>query len=605
MTAVVGTPAAVSIDGVRVSWRLSPRGRYAACTLTDATGQARLEVREVATGDRRLVHVDDLSAHSQLVPGDDGSVIICHHTRGEHPVDRVDSEGRADRITVSRAASASVVPVPGGHLLVEGHVVGRDGEPTTTFTPLSALSLDHCDTVEPADRPDNHVEGRVIGVVALDTNGTRLAVNTIRNGQPCQAIELDLSTGASRPLLSVRPNAEDQIVDVVPSANLVVASTTAWGNARVGYGRPGEQPVSFPPTPGDAPARHLATSPDGSRLAVAVDRGATTAVRLVDTRTGHWTQLHLPPLVVIGRGWMDEASLVVPVSTPDRPGTLLHVDLGTADHRLEDGALDGAVTVSVREYAGADGPIECVVAGNPTTAPTVVVALHGGPLDGWRTQHDPLLSGLAAAGIAVVAPNVRGSTGYGRDHALAIVGRWGGPDLADVLAVSADLRERRGPNQPLPIVLGHSYGAWLALLAAADRPHDWSACIAVSPFVSGQRVVAHGGPVAELVRRLGGTDSRDARGAAASISAPVLLIHGGLDTVVPVDESELVAASLAGTAELVRLPRTGHDVFTATGALVALERIAAFCHQTSRPPSGRDTTATDVVAPALTTLGRR
>ena len=66
------------------------------------------------------------------------------------------------------------------------------------------------------------------------------------------------------------------------------------------------------------------------------------------------------------------------------------------------------------------GDVEAVVYGDWRTADKVVLALHGGPDTAWDMGWQPTLEWLAATGCAVVAPNQRGSTGYGAAHADAI-----------------------------------------------------------------------------------------------------------------------------------------------------------------------------------------
>lgn len=63
------------------------------------------------------------------------------------------------------------------------------------------------------------------------------------------------------------------------------------------------------------------------------------------------------------------------------------------------------------------------------------------------------------------------------------------PDLQDVLHLGRSLdNERRRHHLPKPVVLGASYGAFLALLAASHEPELWSACVALAPFLSGPRL---------------------------------------------------------------------------------------------------------------------
>nr|BFE80626.1 hypothetical protein GCM10020093_032270 [Planobispora longispora] len=148
----------------------------------------------------------------------------------------------------------------------------------------------------------------------------------------------------------------------------------------------------------------------------------------------------------------------------------------------------------VRAYDGPAGDIEAVVYGDPDTARRVVLALHGGPESSWRLGFDPLFRRLAAAGIAVVAPNQRGSTGYGAAHRDAVRGAWGGPDLDDVLHLGRALSAARGPSLERPMLYGPSYGAYLALLAAAARPGLWARAAVVARSCPGGACTTTGRP---------------------------------------------------------------------------------------------------------------
>jgi dipeptidyl aminopeptidase/acylaminoacyl peptidase len=253
------------------------------------------------------------------------------------------------------------------------------------------------------------------------------------------------------------------------------------------------------------------------------------------------------------------------------------------------------------ELAGPAGPVEAVVYGGDTwlSAPHLVIALHGGPADAWRLEFDPTLQRLAAEGLAVLAPNQRGSTGYGAEHALSIQGAWGGPDLTDVLALLDGVAGQRAAlGLEPPGLFGVSYGAFLALLAAAHAPAGQLArCAVVAPFLSGARLSAEAAPaVRALTARLGGADPiDDARGPrdvlrlAHRLRAPLLLVHGDRDEVVPVGQSRALRQ------ELLRLGRVegadfryveaaggGHELLAEVGAAVLHELVATFL-RTGRP----------------------
>ncbi|MGW6928764.1 alpha/beta hydrolase family protein [Lentzea sp. NPDC054927] len=97
----------------------------------------------------------------------------------------------------------------------------------------------------------------------------------------------------------------------------------------------------------------------------------------------------------------------------------------------------------------------------------IVLHLHGGPRSQLRQIHEPMIAALVRAGWTVIGMNYPGSSGYDAEFRDVVVGDWGG---ADVTAVTARLRELRRDR---PICLyGQSYGAYLALLAAAAELVD-------------------------------------------------------------------------------------------------------------------------------------
>ncbi|WP_052432843.1 alpha/beta hydrolase family protein [Streptacidiphilus carbonis] len=261
------------------------------------------------------------------------------------------------------------------------------------------------------------------------------------------------------------------------------------------------------------------------------------------------------------------------------------------------GRWHGARTV---ELAGAAGPMEAVVYGGDTwlTAQHLVIALHGGPADAWRLEFDPALQRMAGEGLAVVAVNQRGSTGYGVEYAQALQNAWGGPDLDDVLALLSSISGQRAALGLEPASLfGVSYGAFLALLAACAAPEQIARCAVVAPFLSGPRLLAEAGPAVQaLTRRLGGTHEPEDGGGARDVlrvchrlAAPLLVVHGDRDEVVPVSQSRTLRQELLrmGHTEgadfrYVEAAGAGHEVLAEDGAPVLHELLAGFL-RTGRP----------------------
>src|SRR4029079_11628496 len=88
----------------------------------------------------------------------------------------------------------------------------------------------------------------------------------------------------------------------------------------------------------------------------------------------------------------------------------------------------------------------------------VVLVIHGGPEFQALPLFSPLIQSLVARGIAVLAPNVRGSTGYGQHYQRLIYRDWGGGDLQDLAAAADYLQGQDWADGGRLGVYGGSYG---------------------------------------------------------------------------------------------------------------------------------------------------
>lgn len=113
-----------------------------------------------------------------------------------------------------------------------------------------------------------------------------------------------------------------------------------------------------------------------------------------------------------------------------------------------------------------------------------VIYIHGGP--NWLTQitWDPLVQHMVSRGWVVLAPNYRGSTGYGREWQLASRFDFGGVDTDDV-AAGADYLTNLGIVDARRIaVTGRSWGGYLTMTCLTQYPERWKAGSAVVPFLN-------------------------------------------------------------------------------------------------------------------------
>ena len=109
----------------------------------------------------------------------------------------------------------------------------------------------------------------------------------------------------------------------------------------------------------------------------------------------------------------------------------------------------------------------------------VVLSIHGGPETQERPWYQPFYQYLVSRGIAVLAPNIRGSTGYGKTFQTLIHRDWGGGDLKDFEHAARWLREQDWVDADRIGVYGGSYGGFATLSCVTRLPEYWAAAVDV------------------------------------------------------------------------------------------------------------------------------
>ena len=202
----------------------------------------------------------------------------------------------------------------------------------------------------------------------------------------------------------------------------------------------------------------------------------------------------------------------------------------------------------------------------------MVVILHGGP----ESQERPTFLGtyqeLVQHGILVFAPNVRGSTGFGKRFTLLDNGALRANAVKDVKAGIDDL-VKRGLADPARVgIIGFSSGGFLALSAIEQYPQTfksggllWSLVDLegffqkTEPWMASISKIEYGDPDkdAEVLRSMSPIRQID------TVNVPLLVIHGALDTNVPVEQADRVVESLKKRqvpVQYLRFPDERHGV---------------------------------------------
>ena len=190
--------------------------------------------------------------------------------------------------------------------------------------------------------------------------------------------------------------------------------------------------------------------------------------------------------------------------------------------------------------------------GPPGELPPLLVLAHGGPTAAARRQLQPSILYWTSRGVAVVDVDYRGSTGYGRGYRRALDGGWGVIDVADC-AAAAEYLVGRGDADPERLIIRGSSAGGLTVLAGlalhdtfkagASRygVADLTALAADTHKFESRYLDTLVGPYPEA-RRL--YEERSPINHVEGIDAPLIVLQGSEDAIVPPDQSSAIVAAL-------------------------------------------------------------
>jgi len=224
-----------------------------------------------------------------------------------------------------------------------------------------------------------------------------------------------------------------------------------------------------------------------------------------------------------------------------------------------------------------------------------IVYVHGGPASQTVNSFNRLIQYMGNQGYIVIAPNYRGSTGYGKDFQHANLFDMGGGDLQDVLA-AADWIKKTGYVDPKKLILmGGSYGGYLTMMGVTKAPDVWAAGVPIVPFVNWFTEIEHEDPVLQQsdIATMGDPKTNKALFEDRSpiffvdkIKAPLFILAGGNDPRCPEEESQQVVDAVkknGGKAELKVYKNEGHGFAKVENLIDAYRRATGFLKDTVPP----------------------
>lgn len=326
----------------------------------------------------------------------------------------------------------------------------------------------------------------------------------------------------------------------------------------------------------DAELEAVDADDDGALLLLVWNAAGRSELELYHTATHERQAITgLPGLVattpVLSR---DGTSVILGVEGPERPRELWHLDTHSRRWTRVTAAPapeERLVVPTLEAFRGEDGLLLTGWLYRAQGSDAAVVHLHGGPEAQERPTFSPQHQALAAAGMSVFAVNIRGSSGFGREfvHADDVGGRFDA--FGDVRAAARHLVATGVADRRRVGVTGRSYGGYLTLAALAFSPGVFAAGVDVcgmsdltrfyeetEPWIGAAAVAKYGHPERDRALLEAISPLRKAQ----AIDVPLLVVHGELDTNVPVGEARRIVAALEELGRPVsylELPGEGHE----------------------------------------------
>ncbi len=359
-------------------------------------------------------------------------------------------------------------------------------------------------------------------------------------------------------------------------------------------------------------------SADGRWLAYTANEGGYSRLQLLDLRSSLELSPPRIPRGLIGNLRFDPAStlLAITISGPDRPRDVWTLDLEA--NSLQRWTTSETGPINQQQYVSAQAfsypTFDFIASRQPRQIPAfvyrprkagplpVIIDVHGGPESQARPAFDAATQFLVGElGYAVITPNVRGSTGYGKSYGRLDNGYLREDSVRDIGALLDWIARQPDLDAGRVVIMGSSYGGYMALAALAaygPRLRGGVDVVGISDFVTFLENTAN---YRQDLRRYEYGNERDPkmrlflRGIspltnAQKITRPLLIVQGLNDPRVPASESEqMVAAIRANGGEVWYLAAKdeGHGFRKKANRDYYLKTLAMFLRRLAGNPQAR------------------
>jgi dipeptidyl aminopeptidase/acylaminoacyl peptidase len=341
-------------------------------------------------------------------------------------------------------------------------------------------------------------------------------------------------------------------------------------------------------------------APDGKTFTYVLNADGRTDIFVVERKSGHATKLPFPEGINFPAGNPTAFSpsgdrLLIAHQSSTEPADLWVYDLATRKPRqltfsavasLNSSHLPPSQLVHYKTFDGKTISAFLWVPFNlkrDGSNPGIVLP-HGGPTGQTVDSFNKTAAALASRGYVCIAPNVRGSTGYGMEFQRANYKDLGGGDLQDEVYAAHFLAATGFVDAKKIGITGGSYGGYMAMIAIGRTPDDWAAAVELFGITDWLTEQEHEEPALQQYDQsiLGDpVKDRQVYEDASPIKyfknakAPLLILQGANDIRDPKEEAEQAETILKQAGKVVAAhyyPDEGHGFAKRENQIDAMQR---------------------------------
>lgn len=336
---------------------------------------------------------------------------------------------------------------------------------------------------------------------------------------------------------------------------------------------------------------------DGTKAAVKINEGGYSRLFIYSTKD--WSVLREFPLTGMIPGMMwDPAGekMALTYTTTRDPATIWIYDVKSNEahalvpsvHRIPKETLVDAVLEHYPSFDGTPIPVFAYYPKDAKGRVPVIVDIHGGPTGQSVPSFVGLYQYFVHRGYAVLCPNIRGSSGYGKKYILMDDLLKRKDSITDIQYLHSFIQKNPRLDPTRAALMGGSYGGYMVLAGLAFQPSLWAAgidIVGISSLVTFlKNTPAYRRKIREveygsLETDLDFLESISPANYIDHIRAPLLVIHGKNDPRVPVSEAENITAKLkeqGKDVELLIYPDEGHGLAKLSNRIDAYTKVVDF-----------------------------